>query len=297
MKYLGQILCSFLYTELFSILVFAIVIFPTVFVLSLSWWQMIIAILLLGGIIMAIRVFAYTSLLMPYHWINKNNGVATVISIILLAVNFIRYGYNVWTCDGHGIWVILFCLFVTYELLSFFVSALPILILAYDNKEQKVSKEKKNQNIKKSILKKTVDYDKLFCEYYNEGMASLQQKKQIDNNTVIKFLSSIGDRRKDYVSYANSRYIAERPYLPYMIFMRLPLTMEDKKDGQLYFTIKAIDVVDWKYVVEFDKDVSLIYKDNDSDNEWPKKKHTLSTTQLEEIHLGKLVGTFLHYHC
>ena len=115
--------------------VFVAVVFPTVLILSLTWWQILIAILLLGGIIMGIRGFAYTSLLMPYTWINKNNKVATAISIILIVVNFIRYCYNVWTCDGHGIWVILFCLFVTYELVMFFLSALPILLMAYEDKE------------------------------------------------------------------------------------------------------------------------------------------------------------------
>lgn len=152
--------------------------------------------------------------------------------------------------------------------------------------------------VKKTPLpKEDKDYDKIFSEYYNKGMAALQHKEQIDTDTVIKFLSSIGDRRKEYSSYANSRFIAERPYLPYMIFMRLPLTMEDEKDGQLYFTIKGINSINWKYNVEFDKEVSLIYKDDNKDNEMPKKLHILSSDQLEDIIHKKLVGTFLHYHC
>lgn len=135
MKYFVQVICAYIYTKLFVALVFVLAVLPAVYFLSLTWWKMLIAILVLGGIITAVRGFAYTFLLMPFRWINRSNKWATGIGIFIIVVNFIRYGYKIWTLDIHGIWAILFCIFATYELVMFFLSALPILLMAYEDKE------------------------------------------------------------------------------------------------------------------------------------------------------------------
>ena len=141
------------------------------------------------------------------------------------------------------------------------------------------------------------DYDKLFCDYYNAGLSSLQYKIDLSYGSSKRFIEEIGEHKKDYLQYAKNRFYKELPKFPYAWGKKLVVNMASEEDGKVEGKITGIDLLNWKYNVVFDKDVSLIHLDDDFDNAMPEKKHLLTSTQIDEILSGRLVGTFLHFHC
>lgn len=129
-KYIVQIFAAMAYTTLFSYVVYLITVLPIAFFMSLSWWKLLIAILILGGIIEGIKAAALVFAFIPYVWILKKNTIALVLTLFILIVNLTRFCCNVWMSDYHGTLAILFSLFLTYEIITIGLQSFPVMIAA-----------------------------------------------------------------------------------------------------------------------------------------------------------------------
>lgn len=136
MKYLGQLLAAFLYTSLFTGIMYLIITIPLAFVISLPWWGMLLIILIGGGILEGLIEILGTLGLIPYAWITDNNMLATWISIIIAVLNVGINIYHLWAfLLGQGTWAIIFGVVATALLLQFIYKIVVGIVIA-KNKEQ-----------------------------------------------------------------------------------------------------------------------------------------------------------------
>lgn len=120
MKYLGQVLSALVYTPIYTGIMYFAIVFPVSWVLSLSFWKMIIAFLVLGGIIEGLIVGLQTLGLFPFAWIVKNNKVAFGISTGLCVIFPILNIIAIWReFIGYGAVGIIASIIITLMLLQF----------------------------------------------------------------------------------------------------------------------------------------------------------------------------------
>ena len=124
LKGVGQILASLVYTPLYTGIMYLVIVLPTIWIITLSFWKMLLAIVVLGGIIEALITLLQALGLLPYSWITKNNKVAYVTSIILCVVLPLYNIFKLWSSMlGHGTLGIIVALILSGFLLQFiFVS-------------------------------------------------------------------------------------------------------------------------------------------------------------------------------
>lgn len=96
MKYLGQILAAMLYTPLYTGVMYVAILLPFSWVMSLSFWKMIIAIVVLGGLIEGLITFLQMVGLMPFAWIVKKNKVSFWLSVGLCVIFPILNVISLW---------------------------------------------------------------------------------------------------------------------------------------------------------------------------------------------------------
>lgn len=120
LKSIGQILSALIYTPLYTGVMYMAMVIPTIWIVTLSFWKMIAAIVVLGGIIEGLVMLVQTIGLMPYAWIVKENKVAFWISIALCVVFPILNVISLWrmllTHGGLGIFtaIILTLIFLQF---------------------------------------------------------------------------------------------------------------------------------------------------------------------------------------
>lgn len=120
MKYLGQVLSALIYTPIYTGIMYFAIVFPVSWVLSLSFWKMIIAFLILGCIIEGLIGGLHILGLFPFAWIVKNNKVAFSISTGLCVIFPILNIIAIWReFIGHGTIGIIASIVITLMLLRF----------------------------------------------------------------------------------------------------------------------------------------------------------------------------------
>ena len=136
LKFIGQILASFVYTCLFTGIMFLVITIPLAFVISLPWWGILLFIFIGGGILEGIIQLLGTMGVIPYIWINRKNIVATGLAILLLLFNVGTNIYKLWAIlYDHGTWAIVFGIVATVMLLQFIYVAIVGIIMGYNSDE------------------------------------------------------------------------------------------------------------------------------------------------------------------
>ena len=132
MKYIGQILAAFIYTCLFTGIMYLIITVPLAFIISLPWWGILLFVFIGGGILEGIIQMLGGVGIIPYMWIAKKNIVAAGLSILLVLFNVGMNTYKLWQYIwGHGNWAIVFAIVATVMLLQFIYVAITGIILGY----------------------------------------------------------------------------------------------------------------------------------------------------------------------
>lgn len=103
-KYIAQVLSSLIYTPIYTGLMYIIICFPTMWILELPLWKMILAFIFFGGIVVeGIICLMQTIGLLPFAWIIKSNKTSFVISIILCIIPPILNIISIWmVCVKYG---------------------------------------------------------------------------------------------------------------------------------------------------------------------------------------------------
>lgn len=125
LKPIGQVLAAFVYTCLYTGLLYLILVLPIALYLSLSTKMMVLVAILAGGIIEGILIGAQVLIMMPYAWIVRNNMVALIVSICLVLFNLIRSDVMVWqSVQGHGTSGIVIAVIITLLILQAIITTI-----------------------------------------------------------------------------------------------------------------------------------------------------------------------------
>ena len=136
LKYLAQIVASIVYSNLFTGLMYLIIVLPIAWVLSLPWWGILLVIVLGGGIIEGIISLLQVLGIMPYTWIVKNNTTALVLSILIILFNLGRSTFVLWkSLIGQGTLAIILAIVFTGLIIQLVFSVIPALI-TFKNEER-----------------------------------------------------------------------------------------------------------------------------------------------------------------
>ena len=92
LKYIGQILTALLHTPLYTGIMYFVIVFPTMWIITLSTWKMILAFILLGGIIEGVISLLQVLGLMPFAWIVKHFGCQSFSVSYCLCTTLLPYG-------------------------------------------------------------------------------------------------------------------------------------------------------------------------------------------------------------
>lgn len=158
LKYIGQILTALLHTPLYTGIMYFVIVFPTMWIITLSTWKMILAFILLGGIIEGVISLLQVLGLMPFAWIVKNNKFAFWLSIILCILLPLYNIVALWKILlGHGGWGIFAAIVLTLLFVQFiYVSVLGLMSLKVsdtgDTTESKNTSNEKISTAKKAAL-------------------------------------------------------------------------------------------------------------------------------------------------
>lgn len=133
-KYILQVLSAFLYTPLYTGIMYLAIVFPVYWILSLSFWKMVVAIVFLGGVIEGLRAFLQTAGIFPFAWIVKGNKFALGISSALCVISPILNAVMLWRLWlGHGAFGILIAVVFSLMLLWFAVTSIIVLFNCYND--------------------------------------------------------------------------------------------------------------------------------------------------------------------
>lgn len=109
LKSVVQVLSAIAYAPIYVGIMYLAIAYPTVWILSLSFWKMVLAIVVLGCIIEGLVALLQSIGLIPFAWIVKHNKVAYYVSLILCAVLPLCSIYCLWDalldCGKAGIGV------------------------------------------------------------------------------------------------------------------------------------------------------------------------------------------------
>ncbi len=132
MKWIAQVLGSIVYTFIFSALMYILMVWPIAWFLDLSGFWKVMVIFVFAGIIQALITTVQVFATMPYVWLLKENIVATILSIGILAVNLVLNAINVWKeCVGNGFWMIVLAIIITVLLLEVLIGSFTAMTQCY----------------------------------------------------------------------------------------------------------------------------------------------------------------------
>ena len=155
LKGIGQILASLVYTPLYTGIMYLVIVLPTMWIISLSTWKMIIAFILLGGIIEGVIAILQVLGLMPFAWIVKNNRISFGISVSLCILFPIFNVVMLWRILlGYGGWGIFAALLLTGLFLQFVYGSVLGIVGIKEETEERVSVSKNSAKPKISTLKR-----------------------------------------------------------------------------------------------------------------------------------------------
>lgn len=119
-KYIGQIIGGFLYSIIYTGIIYTITVFPLAYILLLPTWAIIVTALLCGGILFGIYSFFTSIGLVPFAWIIRNNKVAYGLSITTVIVYMLRNIYTLWSeMEGPATYVFIIEIIATIILIWF----------------------------------------------------------------------------------------------------------------------------------------------------------------------------------
>ena len=155
LKIIGQILSSLVYTPLYTGIMYLAIVLPTMWIISLSTWKMIIAFIFLGGIIEGVIAILQVLGLMPFAWIVKNNRISFGISVSLCILFPIFNVVMLWRILlGYGGWGIFAALLLTGLFLQFVYGSVLGIVGIKEETEERVSVSKNSAKPKISTLKR-----------------------------------------------------------------------------------------------------------------------------------------------
>lgn len=137
-KRIGQVLASFLYTPLYTGCMYLLFVLPTMWAASLSFWKMLFAILIIGGIAESCILFLQSFGLIPFVWIVKKNKISLSVSMALCVIFPLYDIFSLWrVLLEHRVRGVLVALFLSVLLLQFiFTSVLRILNFYEETREE-----------------------------------------------------------------------------------------------------------------------------------------------------------------
>lgn len=125
LKYITQILTALVYTPIYTGIMYLAIVFPVMWIISLSTWKMILALIVLSGLIQGIIMMLQTLGSLPYTWIVKENKTSLVISIGLCAILPLYNIYSVWRILlGNGTWAFIAGVIITFMILQFVLTSI-----------------------------------------------------------------------------------------------------------------------------------------------------------------------------
>lgn len=123
LEYIAQIVIALLYTAVFATAAYAITVIPLAFILSLSGWQVVLVLIIAGGLIEAIVTGLQFIIMLPFLWIVKRNIVALILCILSFIYNAISYIVYIWQIEHEGAWHFVCLLLVSVFILQIFCMA------------------------------------------------------------------------------------------------------------------------------------------------------------------------------
>lgn len=133
LKYVGQVLSSIIYTPIYTGVMYLLIVFPFMWIVTLSFWKMVIAVIVLGGIIEGVVMLLQTLGILPYSWIVKNNRVALFISIALCVLLSLYNVYALWKAlIGFGAFGIISAIILSLMILQFVFGSITGMLSFYD---------------------------------------------------------------------------------------------------------------------------------------------------------------------
>ena len=155
LKIIGQILSSLIYTPLYTGIMHLAIVLPTMWIISLSTWKMIVAFIFLGGIIEGMITVLQVLGLMPFGWIVKNNRISFWLSIALCVLLPLYNVIALWRIlIEHGGWGIFAALLLTGLFLQFVYGSVLGIVGIGEKNEEKLKKSRKSAKPKVNPLKK-----------------------------------------------------------------------------------------------------------------------------------------------
>lgn len=109
LKSVLQVLSAIAYAPIYVGIMYLAIAYPTVWILSLSFWKMVLAIVVLGCILEGLVALLQTVGMVPFIWIVKHNKVAYYTSLTLCTILPLCNIYFLWgamlDCGKAGIGV------------------------------------------------------------------------------------------------------------------------------------------------------------------------------------------------
>ena len=128
-KYILQIVSAFLYSNLFTGIMYLVIVLPLAWIISLPWWGMLLVLVFGGGIIEGIISFLTAGGLLPFAWIVKGNIVSLCLSLLIIIFNLGRSTIVLWqSLVGNGFWAVMLAVVFTGFVIQLLLATIPTLI-------------------------------------------------------------------------------------------------------------------------------------------------------------------------
>lgn len=137
LKYLGQLVAALIYTPLYTQIMYLVTAIPVIWIATLSFWKMVMALIIVSAIIEGVIVALQILGLMPYAWISKGNKVAMGISVTICTLLTLYNIYKVWSIllQYGGASAIIIAIIISGLLLQFlYISVFGIIGMAEETK-------------------------------------------------------------------------------------------------------------------------------------------------------------------
>lgn len=101
-KYLLQIVGALLYTGIYAAIAYLITVIPIARIISLSWWQILLFVSFLGGIVEAVISGLNVLIMIPFVWIVNKNAVSLVLCILSFVYSAVKFIAYIWGIEHEG---------------------------------------------------------------------------------------------------------------------------------------------------------------------------------------------------
>lgn len=128
-KYILQVVSAFLYSNLFTGIMYLVMVLPIAWIISLPWWGMLLVLVFGGGIIEGIISILTAGGLLPFAWIVKGNIVSLCLSLLIIIFNLGRSTIVLWqSLVGNGFWAVMLAVVFTGFVIQLLLATVPTLI-------------------------------------------------------------------------------------------------------------------------------------------------------------------------